>query len=394
VSVEDLQSVKGLGVQGVLQAERLVTGHDGLDAVDGWVEVRDGIVVAIGEGATPTGSPVTRVAGTIVPGFVDIHAHGAVGNDFSRADAPGIRAAAAHHASTGTTTIVASVASGTTEATGEAIDRLRELVSDGTLAGIHLEGPYLSQARRGAHNPDVLRAPDLAELAGFIDRARGTLRCVTMAPELPGAEAAIRLLAERGVVAAIGHTDCSAEIAHAAFGWGATHATHLYNGMPELLHRAPGPVGAALVDRTATVELILDGVHLAPEAAKVAVRSAAGRIVLVSDAMEATGQPDGDYAIAGSDVVVHGGVATLADGSSLAGSTRVIAECVGALLAFEGVSLLDAVRATSVTPAHAMRLPFAGLEVGAPADLLVVDTVPRFRVRQVLRRGEWLASSS
>jgi N-acetylglucosamine-6-phosphate deacetylase len=383
-----------VSVDGVLQAERLVTGHDGIDAVDGWVEVRDGIVVAIGEGAVPTGSPVTRIAGTIIPGFVDIHAHGAVGNDFSRADAPGIRAAATHHASTGTTTIVASVASGTTEATAEAIDRLRELVGDGTLAGIHLEGPYLSQARRGAHNPEVLRAPDLAELGGFIARAGGTLRCVTIAPELPGAEAAIRLLAKRGIVAAIGHTDCSAEVAHAAFGWGATHATHLYNGMPELLHRAPGPVGATLVDRDATVELILDGIHLAPEAAQVAVRAAAGRIVLVSDAMEATGQPDGDYAIAGSDVVVRDGIAMLADGSSLAGSTRVIADCFGTLLELPGVSLVDAVRATSVTPARAMRLPFAGLQVGAPADLLVVDTAPRFRVREVLRRGKWLASSS
>lgn len=383
-----------MSVEGVLQAQRLVTGHDDIDAVDGWVEVRDGIVVAIGEGATPSGSPVTRVAGTIIPGFVDIHAHGAVGFDFSRADAQGVRAAAAHHASTGTTTLVASVASGTTEATEGAIDRLRDLVSDGTLAGIHLEGPYLSHARRGAHNPDVLRSPDLAELSGFIDLARGTLRCVTIAPELPGAEAAIRILAGRGVVAAIGHTDCSAEIAHAAFGWGATHATHLYNGMPELLHRAPGPVGATLVDRDATVELILDGIHLAPEAVQVAVRSAAGRIVLVSDAMEATGQPDGDYAIAGSDVVVRDGIAMLADGSSLAGSTRVIADCFGTLLAFDGVSLADAVRATSVTPARAMRLPFAGLEVGSPADLLVVDTAPEFTVRRVLRRGEWLASSS
>ncbi len=384
-----------MSFDGILQADRLVTGSD--DWAGGWIALRDGIVVGIGEGearGTGSGDGITRVAGTIIPGFVDVHAHGAVGFDFSRADARGIRAAAAHHASTGTTTLVASVASGTTEDTSAAIDRLREAVGDGTLAGIHLEGPYLSRARRGAHNPEVLRHPDLAELAGFVERAAGTLRCVTIAPELPGAEAAIRLLAEHGVVAAIGHTDCTAEIAHAAFAWGATHATHLYNGMPELLHRAPGPVGATLVEREATVELILDGVHLALEAAQVAVRTAAGRILLVSDAMEATGQPDGDYAIAGSAVVVHDGVAMLADGSSLAGSTRVIADCFGALLGLGGVSLLDAVRATSVTPARAMRLPTAGLEVGAPADLLVVDPAQPFAVGRVMRRGEWLASSS
>jgi len=380
--------------EGIIRADRLVTGAD--DWAGGWVEIRGGIVVGLGEGDPPASSPspVTRIAGTVIPGFVDVHAHGAVGFDFSRADADGVRAAVAHHASTGTTTMIASVASGTSDETIGAIERLRELVVDGTLAGIHLEGPYLSNARRGAHNPGVLRDPDLAELSRFMESARGTLRSVTIAPELPGAEAAIRLLTEHGVVVAIGHTDCTAEVAHEAFGWGATHATHLFNGMPELLHRAPGPVGASLASQNPTVELILDNIHVAPEAAMVAVRAAAGRIVLVSDAMEATGQPDGEYGIAGSDVVVRDGVAMLADGSSLAGSTKVIAQCVANLLDFGGVSVLDAVRASSVTPARAMRLSSVGLEVGAPANLLVVDTSSRFAVRRVMRRGQWLASSS
>jgi len=380
-----------MNFEGVLAATDLINADS--ETGNGWLEIRNGTIARTGRGQTPPGAVL--IEGTIVPGFVDTHAHGAVGVDFGRTDDAGARAAAAHHASRGTTSLIASVASASPSDLERAVGVLRPLFEDGTLAGIHLEGPYLATIRRGAHNPGHLRDPDLDELNRLIELGEGAVRSVTLAPELPGAEAAIRFLGRHGVVAAIGHTDSTAAIAHDALNWGATVATHLFNGMPELRHRAPGPVGVALVDPRMTLELILDGVHLAPEIVAMVVRVAPGRYALVSDAMEATGQPDGDYEIAGSQVRVTDGVATLADGSSLAGSTQVIADCISHLLAIDGVSLRDAVEATSTTPRRALGLPTAGLTPGTPADLVVLQgRPPMVTVSQVMRGGKWLSSSS
>jgi N-acetylglucosamine-6-phosphate deacetylase len=370
----------------ILVTDRLVSGHDDLSPA--WIQIESGTVTALGTGGPPAGA-TTTVAGTIVPGFIDLHAHGALGFDFGRASADEIGMAVAHHSGLGTTTMIASVASGTRLSTVGALRRLAPLVHVGTLAGVHLEGPFLSHAHRGAHNPVHLRLPTIAEAESLLDAADGTLRMVTIAPEMSGAEPVVRRFADAGVVVAIGHSDALAETASASIDWGVSHVTHLFNGMPELLHRSPGPVGVALSDDRLTVELILDGVHVAREAALTALRSAHDRIALVSDASEATGNPDGDYEIAGSRVRVTAGVARLADGSSLAGSTRAVAEGFRRAATLPGLSLRDAVRITSMTPARVLRRSTAGLEPSAPADLVVVDSQSH-RVLRVMKGGQWL----
>jgi N-acetylglucosamine-6-phosphate deacetylase len=377
----------------IVGAERLVTSaHDG----PGWLEVEHGVVVARGTGThTDASGPLL---GTVVPGFVDIHAHGALGHDVGSTDAAGLAAVVGYHAARGTTSLVASVATTTPDGLVEAVRFLRPFVERGDLAGTHLEGPYLSPLRRGAHNPALLRAPRVDEIRALVEAGGDTVRMITIAPELDGAEESVRWLAAHGVVVAVGHSDADAATARAAFGWGATVVTHLFNGMRPLHHRDPGIIGVALLDDRVTVELILDGQHVAPEAAEIVRRTAVGRLALVSDSMSATGCGDGDYVLAGSAVRVSGGVATLVEGDSLAGSTATVSTGF-ALLAALGAPLADAVAITSTTPARALGLPVP-LAVGSPADLLVVDgdsvdgdSVDSGRIDRVMRRGAWLASS-
>jgi N-acetylglucosamine-6-phosphate deacetylase len=378
----------------IVSARRLVApgfdgaGFDGpgFDGA-GWLEIDDGIVVDRGPGERATGSRDGALA-AVIPGFVDIHAHGALGHDVGSTDAAGLAAVVGYHAARGTTSLVASVATAPLAALHEAVAFLRPFVENGDLAGTHLEGPYLSPLRRGAHNPALLREPRIDEVRGLVDAGAGTLRMITVAPELSGAEESIRWLAAHGVVVAVGHSDADAAAARAAFGWGATVVTHLFNGMRPLHHRDPGLVGAALADDRVTVELILDGQHVAAEAAEIVRRSAAGRLALVSDSMSATGCGDGDYDLAGSAVRVSNGVATLVVGDSLAGSTSTVSTGFG-ILHETGTPLPEAVAITSTTPARALGLA-EPLAVGSPADLLVVDGG---RVERVMRRGAWLASS-
>jgi len=363
----------------IVSALRLVTpGHNG----PGWLEIENGVVVARGPG-TRAGA-----LGTVIPGFVDIHSHGALGHDVGSTDASGLAEVVGYHAARGTTSLVASVATAPLDDLTAAVAFLRPFVESGDLAGSHLEGPYLSPLRRGAHNPDLLRAPALDEIRALAAVGGGTVRMVTIAPELEGAEESVRWLAANGVTVAVGHSDADAATARAAFGWGATVVTHLFNGMRPLHHREPGIIGAALLDERVTVELILDGHHVAPEAAEIVRRSAPARLALVSDSMSATGCGDGDYDLAGSAVRVSNGVATLIVGDSLAGSTATVSTGFGILLGL-GTPLAEVVAITSTTPARALGLA-EPLAVGSPADLLVVDGPT---VAAVMRRGEWLASS-
>ncbi|WIB77413.1 N-acetylglucosamine-6-phosphate deacetylase [Curtobacterium sp. MCPF17_002] len=354
----------------LLRAPRVLTADD--DLHDGWLVVDDdGRVSATGIGAPPRTDSATTVDGTIVPGLVDLHAHGALGHDFATCSADDARIAAAHHRSRGTTTLIASVATGPIPDTAAALARLRPLVADGTLGGLHLEGPWLAPARRGAHRSDLLHAPSAAEVDTYLDAADGALRIVTLAPELPGAlDATARLVAE-GVVVAIGHTDATADQASRAVDAGATLVTHLCNGMPPLHHRAPGPVGVALTDDRLLLECIVDGHHLDPTVVELVQRAAPGRLVLVSDAMSATGCGDGDHTIAGSAVSVRDGVALLADGSSLAGSTITVADAARRLIR-ASTPLPEVVAAAATRPARLLGRP-APLTVGSAADFLVID---------------------
>ncbi len=360
----------------VLRARRIVTGTAELR--DGWLTVDDaGLVSATGTGTPPPTDTATTVDGTIVPGLVDIHAHGALGHDFASCSADDAVAAAAHHRARGTTTLVASLATGSVDDTAAALAGLRPLVVDRTLAGLHLEGPWLAPARRGAHRADLLHAPSPAEVDRYLDAADGALRIVTLAPELPGAIDAVRRLVAADVAVAIGHTDATADDVRRAVDAGATLVTHLFNGMPPLHHREPGPVGVALTDDRLLVECIVDGHHLDPVTVDLVRRAAPGRWLLVSDAMTATGCPDGPYTIAGSAVSVRDGVARLADGSSLAGSTITVADAARRMLA-GGTPLAEVVAASATRPARLLGRP-APLSVGTPADVLVVDDTQTFR---------------
>jgi N-acetylglucosamine-6-phosphate deacetylase len=274
--------------------------------------------------------------------------------------------------------------------------------ADPLVLGSHLEGPYLATARRGAHDPRFLRDPQPAELDRLLDAAHGTLRQLTIAPELPNALELIQILVENEVVVAIGHTEADFELARTAFDVGARLLTHAFNAMPGIGHRAPGPVVAAFEDPRVTVELILDGEHVHPDVAALAFRSAPGRVALITDAMAATGAGDGLYQLGSLDVEVKDGVAHLAGTGSLAGSDALAGS--GSLagstltqdralrLAIErvGVPLAEAVGAVTLTPARVLGLESRHglLAPGYVADAVQLDS--QWQVRRVWANGEAL----
>lgn len=357
--------------------------------------IRQGCVEVDGDRITAVAEyPSIRDGHWIVPGFVDMHTHGGGGHTFTTGDADEARAAAAFHLSHGTTTLLASLVSSSPELMRQATIAYVPLVTEGILAGIHYEGPYLSQVRCGAQNPAHLRDASVEELTGLLALGAGTVRMVTLAPERPGALAAIDLLTSHAVVAAIGHTDATYEQTQAAILAGASVATHLFNGMRPPHHREPGPVFALLTAANVTCELVADGVHLHDGTLAFAT-SVAGpdRSALITDAMAAAGMADGEYELGGQAVLVRDRVARLAnpDGTpgAIAGSTltmdAALRQAVGA-----GIPMLDAVRMASSTPARAIGLgdQLGALRAGLRADLVVLDD--ELQVVRVMRAGEWV----
>jgi N-acetylglucosamine-6-phosphate deacetylase len=346
-------------------------------------------ITALGAGSgSGSGEPTCW----IVPGLVDIHVHGGGGGSFTSGDPAGARRAAAHHLHHGTTTLVASLVTAPVDELLRATRTLADLADDGTVAGIHLEGPFLAAARCGAHDPALLRTPDPDLLGRLLDAGRGHVRQVTLAPELPGALDLVARLGARGVVAALGHTDASYAETVAGFARGARLATHLFNAMRPLHHRDPGPVAAVLATPGVTAEVIADGVHL--DDATVAMLFAtigADRIALVTDAMAAAGSPDGDHVLGGVRVTVRGGVARTGTGA-LAGGTATLSQVLRRAVA-AGIPAADAVRAATLTPARALGLDteVGALAVGKRADLCVLDD--SLRVTAVMRRGRWVRGS-
>lgn len=328
--------------------------------------------------------------GWIVPGFVDIHQHGGGGHTVTTGDADATRQAAAFHLAHGTTTLLASLVSSPVELMRHAVTAYAPLVGDGTLAGLHFEGPYLSTVRCGAQNPAYLRDPDPAELAALLDLGAGTIRMVTLAPERTGALAAIARLVDAGVVAAIGHTDASYDQTRAAIDAGASVGTHVFNGMRPPHHREPGPVFGLLGDARVVCELVADGVHLHDGTLAFAA-SVTGphRAALITDAMAAAGMPDGEYELGGQPVVVADSVARLARDSSIAGSTLTMDAALRRAVA-AGISLVDAAAMAATTPAAAIGLAgtVGALAPGLRADLVELDD--DLRVRRVLRAGAWV----
>ncbi len=321
----------------------------------------------------------------IVPGFVDLHVHGGGGHSFTTGDPDDARAVAAFHTRHGTTTMLASLVSASRAELRSATQALAPLVPAGVLAGVHHEGPYLSAARCGAHNPADLRDPDLDELNELLEP--GAARMMTLAPERSGALDAIRLLVERGVVAAIGHTDATYEQTLAAVAAGASVATHLGNAMRPMHQRDPGPI-IALLDATRVVcEQVADGIHLHDGMLRHTVRSAGpARVALVTDAMAAAGMPDGSYELGGQPVTVSLGVARLTGNQAIAGSTLTMDAALRHTV-HSGVSLADAVTMASTTPARVLGLAdeVGAIAPGLRADLVLLDR--ELHVTGVLRQG-------
>lgn len=365
----------------------------------GWITTDAGLVVAVGTGRAPSDEAHARVLridlgdAVIVPGFVDMHVHGGGGGAFTSAGPTQIERAITMHQSRGTTAMCASLVSAHPGPLAEQVARLAGFVELGDLVGIHLEGPWLSPKRLGAHDPSSLRTPDLNEVRRLLDAGRGAIRMVTIAPELPGALDAIVLLREHGVVAAVGHTDATYDQTHEAIRAGATVGTHLFNAMRPIKHREPGPVVALVEDPNVIVEVIADGVHVHP-AMLDQVRHWVGpeRVAVVTDAMAATGMPDGSYQLGTLDVTVKDGVARLIGGNTIAGGTGttdvLFRAAAGDPQQLNDLRLLEAVEVTSAVPLRALGLNRRDLSVETPADLVVLS--PDLKVTAVMSQGKWI----
>ncbi|MFD5536900.1 N-acetylglucosamine-6-phosphate deacetylase [Streptomyces sp. NPDC127079] len=327
----------------------------------------------------------------LIPGFVDLHNHGGGGASFSSGTAEQILTGVHTHRLHGTTTLVASTVTDDMDVLARQAALLSELAEQGDIAGIHFEGPFISPCRKGAHSEGLLRDPDPAEVRKLVDAARGQARMVTLATELPGGIDSVRLLAEHGVIAAVGHTDATYEQTVEAIDAGATVATHLFNAMPPLGHRTPGPIAALLEDERVTVELINDGTHLHPASLQLAFHHAGpDRVAFITDAMDAAGAGDGRYLLGPLEVEVTDGVARLVEGGSIAGSTLTLDRALRRAVTVDGLPVEHAVAALSANPARLLGLydRVGSLEPGKDADLLVLDG--DFTLKGVMRKGEWV----
>ena len=384
----------------LLRNARLVLPDGVLDQA--WLLAEDGRitgVAATSEQPEPVLSPSTAVHDMggryVVPGFVDIHVHGGGGAAFSAGDAEQAVTAARYHLGHGTTTIMASCVTGTMADLEHHIGELSGLVQDGALAGIHLEGPFISKARCGAHDPGLLRPPARSDVSRLLRAGGGTVRMVTIAPELEHGMDAIRLLTDEGVIAAIGHTDATYAQTRAAIELGAPVGTHVFNAMRPVHHREPGPVTALLEQEQVLCEVVNDGLHVHPSVINL-MFSAAGahRIALITDAMVAAGVGDGEYQLGALTVRVRDGEARLTDGDSLAGSTLTMDNALRNAVRLAGVSIADAAVSAALTPARALGIAdrVGSLETGKQADLVVLDA--DLRVVSVMQKGEWVDGPS
>lgn len=367
---------------------KIVTPDGVLDP--GWIEVSGDRITGLGAGV-PQGAVDIDLAGKIVvPGFVDIHTHGGGGTSYPDGDPSKAAAAALFHRSHGTTTTIASLVTAPGDVLERQIGALVEIAKDGLVAGIHLEGPWISVERRGAHDPSLVRPPTRDEVGRMLKLGDGHVRMVTLAPELPGGMDAVRQVIDANAVVAVGHSDASYEVVRSAIDAGATVATHLFNGMPPVHHRKPGPVVALLEDPRATVELIADGHHLHPGVIAVAVNAAGpDRVALVTDAMTAAGMSDGTYSLGGREVVVEDGLVMLPGAGTIAGSTLTMDAAFRFAVDKVGLSLVDAATCAATTPARVFGFSDVGvLRPGLRADLVVLSA--ELERVAVMQRGEFV----
>ncbi|GGD74264.1 N-acetylglucosamine-6-phosphate deacetylase [Microbacterium murale] len=371
----------------LIHSVRLIT--DGTETPDAWVRFEDGRVAATGIGAdwTDADTVIDAIAlagegAILTPGFIDIHGHGGAGASFDDG-VDAIRTARELHRAHGTTRAVISLVTAPLDDLVRRVGEIADLMTtDADILGSHLEGPFLDPGHHGAHEPSLLREPAAADVRRLLEAGRGTIRQVTIAPELPGGLEAIRIIVAAGSAAAVGHTDADAATAVAAFEAGATILTHAFNAMPGIHHRSPGPVLAAAADHRVVLEAIADNVHLDPHVIKLLFDAAPGRVALVTDAMAAAGSADGSYDLGAVRVTVADGIARADDTGSIAGST--LTQDVALQRAVEaGVSLAEAVRALTQTPAAAIGYDaqLGRLTPGRIGDAVLLDA--RLQVKHV-----------
>ena len=359
----------------------------------GWLDVDGDRIVDGGEGPPPRPADLDLGDSTLVPGFVDAHVHGGGGASFDAGTDDAVRTTVGAHLAAGTTTMMASLVTDTVDALESRVVRLAAAVADGLVAGIHLEGPWLSPKQAGAHDTALLRDPDPADVARLLAAGDGAVRMVTLAPELPGGLDTVRRLTAAGVVAAVGHTDATYDVAREALDAGASVGTHLFNAMRGLHQREPGPPTALLEHPDAFVELIADGVHLHPAVLRLAATAKPHHFLLVTDAMAAAAGDDGDYQLGPMAVTVRDGVARLTDSEMIAGSTLTMAAAVRYAVREAGLALPDVVRAATTTPATMLGLARVGaLRPGFAADLVVLDD--DLRVTGVMKAGRWVTPTA
>lgn len=385
VILDGVEIVTGTGV---ISGGRIAVDGDRIVAVD--TKAVD--TTAVDTGLPESAADTINLAGHwVLPGFVDLHNHGGGGGSYTVGDPESALRAYKFHRSRGTTTSIASMVTASVDRLAQDIAVMAELVEEGVVAGIHLEGPFISRTRCGAHDPDLVRHPDLDILRSLVRVGRGAVRMVTLAPELEGGIEAVRYLTDAGVTAAVGHTNAEYATAAQAFDAGASVATHLFSAMRPIHHREPGPVAAAVERANVTVELINDGVHLHPAIVQ-GIFHLVGprRVALITDAISAAGMPDGHFWLGPMQVHTQGGIARLADDGTIAGSTLTLDAALRRAVQDYGLSIVDVSTALSATPARVLGLDdrIGTLEPGKQADLVVLDAT--LAVVGVMVRGQWV----
>jgi len=368
------------------------------EILDAAILMRDGVIASVGPRAgltLPAGATEIIANDKIaVPGFLDVHIHGAGGHDVTEASEEALKTIARTVAAHGTTSFVATTVTASRDSICRAAEGLAHYIARqhqaedrrAEVLGIHFEGPFISSARRGVHPPEFLRLPSAELLEQMIHAARGNAQILTIAPELLGALPCIDAARKDGLVVAIGHTDATYEQARAAIAHGARHAVHVYNAMRPFSHRDSGVVGAVLTTPEVTAELIADGIHVDETAMRLLLQAkGTSGVILVSDGTAATGMPDGKYTLGTFEVTVSGGISRNAEGK-LAGSTLTLDRALRNVVNL-GIPLADALRMLTLNPATLLGIEFkkGALRPGADADLLLLDEA--LNVMQVWTRG-------
>ena len=369
----------------VLGGARVVTPTRVLDP--GWVSVREGRIVAVGTGHSSVPVDVDLAGRWLLAGFIDLHVHGGGGHDMTtspEAMAAGVR----FHRGRGTTRTLVSLMAQSVDAMCDQLAWAAGLARDGVIEGVHLEGPFLATKRCGAQNPAHLLAPDPSVARKLVEAGGGSVKTITVAPELPDALPMIAELVAAGLTVAIGHTDATYDQARAGFDAGATLATHLFNAMGSFKQREPGPSIAAL-DAGVPVELINDGVHVHDGLTRVITRHFADQVALITDAISATGVGDGSYSLGDQHVLVSDGRAALAGTDHLAGSTLTMDLALRRAVQVLGVPIHQASVALSGTPARVLGLGgvTGAIQPGLAADLIVLDD--QLEIERVMVAGLW-----